>query len=137
MALCEGNPPVTGGFPSQRPVVRSFDVFFDLRLNKWLSKQSRRQGFETQSRSLWRHCNGHLYFRRKLAQAIADLHSVDVERLTLFDERGNIIKANDKLHFLQNACSDKILSRAADRVAGDEKNKRYVMAWISNHALYV
>ena len=31
---------ITGGFPSQRPVTQSFDVFFDLRLNKWLSKQS-------------------------------------------------------------------------------------------------
>ena len=26
-----------GEFPIQRPVTRSFDVFFDLRLNKWLS----------------------------------------------------------------------------------------------------
>ena len=26
LALCEGNPPVTGGFPSQRPVTRSFDL---------------------------------------------------------------------------------------------------------------
>ena len=39
LALCDGNPPVTGGFPSQRPVTRSFGVFFDLRLNKRLSKQ--------------------------------------------------------------------------------------------------
>ena len=39
LPLCEGNPPVTGGFPSQRPVTRSFDVFFDLHLNKRLSKQ--------------------------------------------------------------------------------------------------
>ena len=30
LAFCEGNPPVTGEFPSQRPVTRSFDVFFDL-----------------------------------------------------------------------------------------------------------
>ena len=45
--FCEGNPPVTGGFPSQRPVTRSFNVFFDLRLNKWRSKQSRRRWFET------------------------------------------------------------------------------------------
>ena len=37
---------VTGGFPSQRPVKRSFDVFFDLRLSKQLSKQSRRRLFE-------------------------------------------------------------------------------------------
>ena len=29
------------GFPSQRPVTRSYDVFFDLRLNKGLSKQPR------------------------------------------------------------------------------------------------
>ena len=28
-----------GDFPTQRPVTRSFDVFFDLRLNKRLSKQ--------------------------------------------------------------------------------------------------
>ena len=57
LALCEGNPPVTGGFPSQRPVMQSFDVFFDLRLNKRLSKQSRRRWFETPSCSLWRCCN--------------------------------------------------------------------------------
>ena len=30
MALCVGNSPVTGEFPSQRPVTLSFDVFFDL-----------------------------------------------------------------------------------------------------------
>ena len=57
LALCEGNPPVTGGFPSQSPVMRSFDVFFDMCRNKRLSKQSRRRWYETPSRSLWRHCN--------------------------------------------------------------------------------
>ena len=41
--------------PAQRPVTRNFHVFFDLRLNKRLSKQS--WGFETLSRPLWRHCN--------------------------------------------------------------------------------
>ena len=30
--------PVTDRFPSQKPVTRSFDIFFDLRLNKRLSK---------------------------------------------------------------------------------------------------
>ena len=44
-------------FPSQRPVTRSFDVFFDLRLNKRLSKQSWDWWFETLTRPLWRHCN--------------------------------------------------------------------------------
>ena len=47
-----------GEFPTQRPVTRSFDVFFDLRLNKPLSKQSWGWWFETLSRSLWRHRNG-------------------------------------------------------------------------------
>ena len=50
------NSPLNGEFPSQRPVT-SFDVFCDLRLNKLLSKQSKRRRFETTSRSLWRHCN--------------------------------------------------------------------------------
>ena len=34
LALCAGNSPVTGEFPSQRPVTRSFEVFFDLRPKK-------------------------------------------------------------------------------------------------------
>ena len=46
-----------GEFPAQRPVTRSFDVFFDLRPNKRLSKQSWGWWFETPSRSLCRHCN--------------------------------------------------------------------------------
>ena len=37
LILCVGNSPVTGEFPSQRTVARSFNVFFDLRLNKRLS----------------------------------------------------------------------------------------------------
>ena len=46
-----------GEFPARRPVTRSFDVYFDLRLNKRLSKQSKRRWFETQSHPLWRDCN--------------------------------------------------------------------------------
>ena len=62
--FCVGNSPVTAGnspvndeFPLHRPVTWSFHVFFDLCLNKRLSKQSRRWWVETPSRSLWRHCN--------------------------------------------------------------------------------
>ena len=54
--LC-GESPVPGEFPTQRPVTRSFDVFFDLRLNKRLSKQSWGWWFETLSCPLWRHRN--------------------------------------------------------------------------------
>ena len=38
LAICAGNSPATGEFPTQRPVTRSFDVFFDLRLiNGWIN----------------------------------------------------------------------------------------------------
>ena len=48
LAICEGNPPVTGGFPSQRPVTRSFDAFFDVRLKKRLySERPRGAGFRS------------------------------------------------------------------------------------------
>ena len=57
LALCAGNSPATGEFPTKRPVMRSFDVFFDLCLNKRLSKQSWGWWFETPLCSLWRHCN--------------------------------------------------------------------------------
>ena len=52
LALCAGNSPVTGEFPSQRPVTRSFDVFFDLRPNKRLNKQLWGWWFQMPSRSL-------------------------------------------------------------------------------------
>ena len=58
LAICAGNSPVPGEFHAQRPVTGSFNVFFDLRLNKWLSKQSWYWWFEMLSRPLWRHCNG-------------------------------------------------------------------------------
>ena len=57
LAICAGNSPVPGEFPAQRPVTRSFDVFFDLRLNKRLSKQPWGWWFETPAWSLWRHRN--------------------------------------------------------------------------------
>ena len=57
LALCTGNSPVTGEFPAQRPVRQSIDIFFDLHLNKPLSKQWWGRWFETPSWSLWRHCD--------------------------------------------------------------------------------
>ena len=55
--ICAGNSLVIGNFPAQRPVIRSFDVFFDLHLNKWLSKQSWGWWLEMPSHSLWCHSN--------------------------------------------------------------------------------
>ena len=49
--------PMTTEFPTRRPVTRSFDIVFDLRLNKQLSKQGWGWWFETPLRPLWRHYN--------------------------------------------------------------------------------
>ena len=57
LAICAGNSPVPGEFPTQRPVTRSFDVFFDLRLKKRLSKQWWGWWIETLSRPFWLHRN--------------------------------------------------------------------------------
>ena len=57
LAFCAGNSPVTGEFPTQRPVTQSFDIFFDLHLNELLSKQPWGWWFETPSSPLWRHSN--------------------------------------------------------------------------------
>ena len=57
LAICAGNSQVTGEFPAQRPVTQSFDVFFDMQLSKWLSKQWWGWWFEMPSRPLWRHYN--------------------------------------------------------------------------------
>ena len=57
LAFCAGNSPVTGKFPTQRPVTRSFNVCFDLHLNKRLIKQLWGWWFKMPSCSLWRHRN--------------------------------------------------------------------------------
>ena len=51
LAVCAGNSPVPGEFPAQRPVTRSVDVFFDLRPNKRLSKQTWGWWFERRHRA--------------------------------------------------------------------------------------
>ena len=66
LVLWGGNSRVTGEFPSQSPVTRIFDFFFDLRLNKKLSKQSKRQWFVMRSRSFWRHCSDKIVYKHYL-----------------------------------------------------------------------
>ena len=57
LAICAGNSPVTGEFPTQRPMTQGLGVFFDVRLNKLLSEQWWGWWFETPPRPLSRHCN--------------------------------------------------------------------------------
>ena len=40
LAICAGNSPVSGEFPAQMPVTRSFDIFFDLLwINCWVNNR--------------------------------------------------------------------------------------------------
>ena len=57
LVILAENSSVTGEFPAQRPVTRSFGVFFDLHRNTGLSKQSWGWWFETPSCPLWHHNN--------------------------------------------------------------------------------
>ena len=91
LTICAGNSPITGEFHSQRPVTRSFGVFFDLRLNKRLSKQSWGWWFETPSRPLWRHCNdrsipslacGHVSKERRLIRKYMIHDFIDASHLS-------------------------------------------------------
>ena len=68
LALYTENSPVTGEIPIQRPVMRNFDVFFDLRPNKQLSKQSRGWWFEMPPGPLWSHCNVMEWFSSRFTQ---------------------------------------------------------------------
>ena len=71
-----------GEFPAQWPVTRSFDVFFDLRPNKRLSKQPWGWWFETPPWSLWRQCNHLLSIERADCPKLYDmLKARDVKTL--------------------------------------------------------
>ena len=86
LAICAGNSPVTDEFPAQRPVTRSFDVFFDLCLDKRLGKQSWGWWFETPSHSVWRHrneywglcivCASYIFYFRRFAREICAFSSI-------------------------------------------------------------
>ena len=90
LAICAGNSLVPGESPAQGPVTRNFDVFFDLRPNKLLSKQSRGWWFETALRPLWRHRNEiRLYIHMMLIQS-SHPGRWDNPFLASFQENNNI-----------------------------------------------
>ena len=86
------------GIPLTKPVTRSLNIFFDLRLNKQLSKQSRRRQLETPLRSIWRHCNGVPNSDQVIQAAVG---SCNIQRVTLVQfwigETGQI----ERFHALQ------------------------------------
>ena len=53
-----------------------FDVFLNLCLNRWLSKQSIRQWFKMPSHSLWHHCNVVSLSLQELIIRMKDLYTI-------------------------------------------------------------
>ena len=101
LAICAGNSPVTGEFPAKRPVTRSFDVFFDLCLNKRLSKQPWAWWSETPWRPLWRHCNGNDFEgagKPRSSAIISGCDKIRASTVTLHVASGEMdIKAKPKM----------------------------------------
>ena len=98
LAFWAGNSPVTGEFHTQRPVTRSFDVFFDLGLNERLSKQSWGWWFETPSCSLWRHCNDDFVLqlvKTNQNESSKARHEWSFLRESISDRRFHITKHDD------------------------------------------
>ena len=98
-AICAGNLPVSGEFPAQRPVTRSFDIFFDLHLDGRLGKQSWGLWLETPSCPLWRQTNEwKIYYWiifKKKHRMIWGGHD---NAINTFDESSQYFKVNS-VHF--------------------------------------
>ena len=91
--LC-GKFTVTGGFPAQRQVTQSFDVFFDLRLNKRLSKNGDTGYLKSllapkhtsQHGGCWWHCPS-LHWRHNERYGISNHHRLGCLLSHLFGRR--------------------------------------------------
>ena len=92
--------------PTQRPVTRSFDVFFHLRLNKRLSKRPWGWWFETLSCPLWRHCNEN-WCRLIRSQAYRDTSGC-LTQWPLRDVRKNYKCISKRLEHFKWNCSSTI-----------------------------
>ena len=102
LAICAGNSPDPDEFPAQRPVTRSFDIFFDLRLNKRLSKQSWGWWFETLSCPLWCHCNALLAVTKQLYEwfspSVCDIFSPCSHHRIIMNFSGVITNETGDVH---------------------------------------
>ena len=92
----------SGEFPSQRPVMRNFDVFFDRCLNKRSSKQSRRRWLATSSLSLWRHCNGRWGNRMIATVSVNGTAGIRVKSDDKYSLLMHCIKIKSPVKFLLN-----------------------------------
>ena len=84
-------------FEFERAVTWSFDVFFDMCLNKQLSKQSRCWWIETPSCPLWRHCNDLTHLGRIMRTNVSKLSYGSESGVSLIQRQAIIWANNDSL----------------------------------------
>ena len=103
LALCEGNPPGTSGFPSQRQRDSNdgLDVVFYFSQNKRQNKQTRRRWLETHSHSLWRHSNNWLdcWYMYNIPWLRFGTGNISVTLQSLTTQHGRVRKADQPLVF--------------------------------------
>ena len=98
LAICAGNSPVTGEFPAQRPVTRSFDFFFDL--NKRWNKQWWGWWFKTPLHPLWCHCNDISRARVHQSETFDILHTCRLDSTVAYVPTLNIIMDTSLIYFM-------------------------------------
>ena len=83
---------------------RSFGVFFDLRLNKQLSKQSWGWWLETPLRSLWRHCNAQLIYQVKpfLIMRAHQTHTMKIVLINALEKKSRSIEYNTSINMTKH-----------------------------------
>ena len=118
--LCSGNSPVTGEFPSQRPVTRSPNAFFDLGLHKRMGKQSWGWRFETPSS---------LYDVTVMKFIFLSNGCIDIERCLTYTHLG-------RHYFIKTPCMEKestvVLSKIKALLETWEKGKKKLRSTMSN-----
>ena len=132
LALCAGNSPVSGEFPTQRPVTRSFDIFSDLRLNKLLSKHWWGRWFETPSHPLWRHCNG-VAAGRALGAVISKFKMLKSVGYVTFKK---MYDADVETVYEYNSCVW-VYIKSKDFYMVQNRAMRYLIPWCSQMCTYM
>ena len=108
--------------PHKEPVMRSFDVFFDLRLNKRLSKQSRRRWYETPPRSCPRHCN---YIQERWATLTGQSKAIGIQ--WHWNEEAQIF--SQKMHLKMDYCKTLLYFIVASTILGNGPEGTRAALW--------
>ena len=109
-------------FARGRLVTRSLDVFFDLRLDKRLSKQPWGWWYETQSWLLWRHCNEVPVLSTKTWSSLCTGHAFyNTERRHVTKNNIGLIAMENVGILTKSMAAPEVVKMTISSAANDEK----------------